>query len=179
MAEYGYIGGGQWRGRLTGHIFDSQEAHDHHERLEAMKLRRPSKEQEEFEKLAPEQIRVLIEGLMGVAAESEGLAGSAVELDVFLSRHPEYRNTGTNGNQMAAYLKTHNMHPPYRCEDLENAFAELSSAGTLELNQKAIAMKQRAEIEGRLSQRKEFDENEAYTLPLQEIERRARGTYIR
>ncbi len=40
-------------------------------------------------------------------------------------------------------------------------------------------MKQRAEIEGRLSKRKEFDEDEAYTLPLQEIERRARGTYIR
>lgn len=179
MAEYGYIGGGMWRGRLTGHVFDSEEAHDHYERLEAMKLRRPSKEQQELDKLPPEQLRALIEGLAGVAAEREGLTDSAVEVDVFQSRHPEYVKNVANGNQMAAYLKTRNMHAPYRCEDLEQAFAELSSAGTLELDQKAIAMKKRAEVEVRLSKQPQFDEEEAYNLPLQEIERRVRGTYIR
>jgi|SRR5579862_314041 len=183
-----------WHCTLTGHTYDSEEAANHYDRRQMLSLRGEAarKEDADLERLVTpgsgvtqsqtaEGMRRYIASEMLSIAEKEGLVASKPEIDAFIEDHADYEDAGDagvlNGHAMKTYLHDRGIRAP-RYADLEAAYASLKTNGTLILKQGAVEEQARMAAKARASAQT-FNETEAYTLPLEELERRARGTYIR
>lgn len=163
-------------GRLTGKTYESLEAMRHHERLEAMRRNVPTDEEAAFEALPAEKVREHIERAMQSEKEKTELFMSSIDLQTFFELHPEYKDCQENSSPMVSFLRAKGIPRP-TLSDLEDAYNNLRAAGLLQLNRAAIQKQQKAEIQQRArgieDQRTLPDEDELYSMPLEEIRRRA------
>jgi hypothetical protein len=99
----------------------------------------------------------------------------------FLAKHPEFKPTKANWERMCLYLEGANVEANSGLatfEDMEAAFHHLKTLGTLELNKASVRQQEARAINDRNEARERaaaFNEEEAYTMPLNELARRARG----
>ena len=99
----------------------------------------------------------------------------------FLAAYPEFKPTKDNWARMCLYLegrgvKANNGLATF--EEIEGAFHHLKTLGTLELNKASVRQQEARAINERNERREAasaFNEEEAYTMPLNELARRARG----
>jgi hypothetical protein len=190
------IGPGQWRGIWTGHEYDhrSIDAAETLERREAIARdarTQPAPEHEIERLLTPgsslthnqtaELLRPHIEAAMATNTDMAIAEASRDEMSACIEMFPEVMDTEFNGAQIRNFLDLQGIKSPWSANHYAAAIKHLSTRGLLQLDQKVLNEKKRAEVRA-LAERRgqaQFDEEEAYALPLQEIERRARGTYIR
>jgi tRNA A58 N-methylase Trm61 len=128
----------------------------------------------EFENLSAEQIKKLVERAARSDKQNADSARSQEAGNVFVELHPEFVDTQKNAKQVRAHCTAMGIAYP-TLDDLERAYEALKSVGLVDLNQKElIAQQQRATKEAANGVREnQFDEADAYTLPLEEVRRRA------
>jgi len=178
ISQYGeQIAPGQWRGKLTQHLFDSPEAMLYYEKQEAMKAQARAQQSNPLERLSTGEIRVLTEAFVHQIAEAERQTSMSDEADAFLLRHPEFRNTPVNGGKIMAALTMMGKQHTATLADMEEAYGILREANSLELDQAELARQRQAAIEERANQPAHagYSEDELYKMPFSQLERLAKG----
>lgn len=105
ISQYGeQIAVGQWRGKLTQHVYDSPEAMCHYERLEAQKAQAKAQMPNPLERLSTAEIEEVTRAFVHQIAEAERQTAFRDEADIFLHRHPEFVNSPANGTAMVTAL---------------------------------------------------------------------------
>lgn len=187
---------GGWFCSLTGHTYDSEEAARHYDEIYSRQLQADAARRDDpdvdriltpgsglTQKQTAEGVRKYIVSELAAINERENLVTSESEIDAFKARHPEYEDDGDkgvwNGQVMRANLRARGIVNP-RYEDLRESFAQLKADNQLHLKPGVVRQQEQARVEARVSkQSPDFDEAEAYSIPLEELEMRARNTYIR
>jgi hypothetical protein len=159
------VGPGQWLSTLTGHYETSEEAALHYDRLEAQKIRAGQDEGEKIlDGLTAEQLKSLALAAVRRTDEVTNRPDGEDSIIRFVMSHPEYINEGADGSlnagAMSAHLRGQGKFPPYRVDDLQQAYEDLSELGVLKLNTGNGG-------------RSGFDQEEAEKMPLDELARRA------
>lgn len=192
------IGPGRWRGIWTGHDYDHRTPLATIETLERREAQaqagrsQPPPEREIARLVTPgssftqaetaERLRPHLHNAMLSNADQIIAEASRNELAACIEIFPEVLDTEFNGAQIRNHLDLQGIQSPWSADHYAAAIKHLSARGLLQLDQKALNNKKREEIQARadeVSNRQGFDETEAYNLPLNELERRARGnTYI-
>jgi hypothetical protein len=99
----------------------------------------------------------------------------------FILGHPEFIDSGafgtTNAKLMTHELQVRGHWPNPTALDFEEAYVSLSEAGLLRLDEKKIDAQRAQELDQRAAEIKaaQFDEADAYTMSMEELERRGRG----
>jgi hypothetical protein len=127
--------------------------------------------------------------LVKLATATEDQRNAAVDYQtdyrVFLKMYPAYIDSGAAGQHNAQLMRHHwetvfNTEVPTLAQ-MEESFFALRNSGVLRLNAKAVAAEDAAFIAQRadkiIADRKaaEFDEADAYSMSMEELERKARG----
>jgi hypothetical protein len=184
IQQYGTrVGPSEWRGRLTGHVFDSEEALIHYEKREALKAQaRVPQQSDLLRRFSTADLKTMAEAYAHQAAENARQTSISDEADVFLMRHPEFINNPTNGTKMITALQVLGRQHTGTVEDLELVYQTLCDAGALELDGNALAQQRRAALEERAANEPPpFDgltEEQLYELPMAELERRANKAFL-
>jgi len=135
-----------------------------------------------FEQLDANGVKWLFDRAM--ASEEEKQAADAFHtttVPLFCKMYPAYVDSAHNMKLMKHHWETAFGTKVPSLVQLEESFFELRNAGVLTLNAKAVAKEDAARIaqhhDELIAARKEseFDEAAAYTMPMEELERRARG----
>ena len=95
----------------------------------------------------------------------------------FVTLHPEFVDCEANGRLMRHEMEVRGHFSNPTLNDFEEAYVSLSGAGLLKLDQKKINAQRAQELDKRAGEIKasQFDEEAAYTMPLEELEARGRG----
>jgi hypothetical protein len=118
-----------------------------------------------------------------MATEEQKQAADDFQTDyrVFLKMYPAYRDDAHNAQLMKNHWESVLGVSVPSLPQMEESFFALRNSGVAHLNPKAVAKEDAAFIAQRadqiIAERKagEFDEADAYTMPLQELEDRCRG----
>jgi hypothetical protein len=179
ISQFGeQIAPGQWRGKLTQHVFDSPEAMVHYERQESQKALARAQQSNPLDRLSTGEIRLLTEAFCSSIAEGERQNSVSDEADAFLLRHPEFINSPVNGGKLMAVLVAQGKQHTASLTDMEDAYRILRDANSLELDQAELARQRQAAIEERANQPAHaggYSEAELYEMPFGQLERLAKG----
>jgi hypothetical protein len=102
----------------------------------------------------------------------------------FVAANPSFKNTPANWKTMAAHMtgdksnRANVENVTATRDQLDEAFTYLAKRGLLELNKGSVKAEEARAINDRNEARERaaaFNEEEAYTMPLNELARRARG----
>ena len=113
-------------------------------------------------------------------------AGVIDEIQKFLALHPEYDDDDSNHNPNAEYFKTdmklHGVDPTTATlQDFRDSYNRLRDAGIPLRLKENVVRKQREEKNRKeaddITARDQFSEEEAYSLPMNELVRRAGGMF--
>ena len=135
-----------------------------------------------FEQLDASGVRWLFE--RALASEEEKRAGAKFQTEtvpLFKKMYPAYIDNDHNMRLMQNHWRTKFGVEVPSLVQTEESWFDLRNAGVLNLNKPAVAKEDAAVIAQRhdelIAARKEgeFDEAAAYAMPLEELERRARG----
>jgi hypothetical protein len=155
---------GVWTSTLTGHEYDSETAARHYDSLERRRARTQTEGQKLLESLSAEQIKSLFLAANADIDENLSRPDTTQSGQEFFASHPEIVSEGQvgdrNGAALRTYLLSQGKHAPWSQQDLEQAYEALAEVGALTLNGKAKTA---------------FNEQEAYEIPMAELEARARG----
>jgi hypothetical protein len=140
-----------------------------------------SKEDAFLDKLDAAGARRLAE--LAIASEEDKEAAMRFSKDeaTFRVMYPAYRDTTQNAKAMKLYWEEVLGVAVPSLVQMEESFFELRRRDALQLDAKAVAKENERDILQRAAEIREareanaFDEAEAYTMPLQEVERRARA----
>ena len=158
------IAHGVWTSSFGGHRFDSladAKRFDDRERR-----RHPaSVGTRVIDSLSTEQIEAITREAQAMADEAAGRQSWTDIQSEFVAAHPEYIKNAANGDKLGIALAAKGkLGPDGRCTasyaDLESAFYDLVDCG---------AMQVKAGVD-----RRPFDEADAYTMPMDELWRRAK-----
>lgn len=101
---------------------------------------------------------------------------SGIDLQTFFELHPEYVDCQENTTPMVSFMRARGIKAP-TLSDLHDAYDTLRNSGLLRLNQTVIQKQRKGEIADRAkeieAQRTLPDEYESYSMPLEEVRRRA------
>lgn len=157
------VGFDDWVSTLTGHHYTSEAAAIHYDNLEKRRSRAQSEGDKILESLSAEQIKSLGLAFNSRIDENLNRPYADEQAGEWFASHPEVESGGQNGTAngaaLGAWLRASGKNPPFSKHDLENAYQALAECGALRLNDKP----------------KLFNEEEAYALPIEELEARARG----
>ncbi len=119
-------------------------------------------------------LRTFIDNELRTADEVQNRQKAAND---FVILHPEFCDTPGNAKLMKHELEVRGRYPNPSLSDMEEAYVSLSEAGLLKLDQKKIDAQRAQELDKRAAEIKanQFNEEDAYNLPMEELERRARG----
>lgn len=167
-------------GELTGKNYDSVEALRHYEGLEAMRRNAPSKEEEAVETMTPEELRSGIERLMRSEQQKVAQVQASIDLAAFLQSHPEYEDSDQNGAALRRCLIGMGVQDltTVNFYQVEEAFNRLSQTGELKLNAGAVKKQVERAVSNRvkeIEQERNVNWDELYSMPLDELRRRASG----
>jgi hypothetical protein len=174
-----------YKGTLTGREFDSLQEMIGIERQAALnKAPEATKDEQAFERLPiEEQKRLLREGERGEQLKVNGLK-TWKNGDAWITLHPEYVDSEHNARLIKMQLAANGASDNNASiQDYEVAGKQLIEAGLLTLKQTAVTNQHAAEVAQLASQAVKtpgtvFDntsEEEMYNLPMEELEKRARG----
>jgi hypothetical protein len=159
--------------------FTTPEAAAHYEAIEQAKANGETEAERALNSLPLDQLKALTQGMIRLASEAELDKPGLAVVNVWLRTRPEYKNHEANKKQLVFQLNKYGLWPPARVEDIDAVFVELANGGLLDLDQKALKEKKEqdldAQAEAILAQP---SEEEMYSMPLDDLKRRARGTYI-
>ena len=159
--------------------YTTPEAATHYEAIEQAKTIGETEAEQALNSLPLDQFKALTQGMIRLASETELDRPGLAVINVWLRTRPEYKNNEANKKQLVFQLKQHGLYPPLRVEDIDAVFVELANGGLLDLDQKVLNEKKEqaldAQAEAILAQP---SEEEMYSMPLDELARRARGTYV-
>jgi hypothetical protein len=161
------VGTFRWHSTLADQDYDSEEAARHYDNLERMKSSPESAGSKILDSLSTEQIKSLATEMIAQADQVEGNRNWQQVQKEFVANNPDFVANPANGSALAAVLVERGKLDPSgvylgTMADMQDAFIELAEKGVLQLREGA-----------RLPKR--VDEAEAYTLPIEELQRRARG----
>ncbi|HEV3482283.1 MAG TPA: hypothetical protein VGR97_08140 [Candidatus Acidoferrales bacterium] len=168
------IGPGQWRSTRVGSVFDSELAARHYDDLEALKetLAQDRLADEAAEKLSPDELLAI---MRQAAHESDQKIGQKIGEDRikdFIARHPEFVADGNvgvqNGAMMRGWLLAQGKSMPFEDDDIEHAYLYLAELGH-------IALTEPRKNGSRAVFTADFNETDAYEMPLEELKRRCGG----
>lgn len=136
---------------------------------------------EAFDKLDAEGVRGLV--IRAIASDEEKAAAAQFQKDeqTFRVMYPAYRDTTPNMKAMKLHWEEVLGVTIPTLEQIEDSFFTLRNRGILQLDAKQVAKENEREILSRAAEIREareanaFNEADAYALPMEELERRARG----
>jgi len=145
--------------------------------------RHPQNEEEAaFDKLPAAEVRRVVERAMTSVDELQRVDEYHEKTEkTFRQLYPSYLNNEHNAKAMKYHWQNVLGTEVPTLEQMEESFFALRDAGMLQLNQAAVAKEDAARIQQRAEEIKaarkdaEFDEAEAYSMPMAELERRIRG----
>jgi len=146
----------------------------------------PSKADEIFDGLSAGKLKDEVKALIQDEEKTRLRAGAIDEIQKFLALHPEFDDDEKDHNPNAEYFKTEmklrGLDPTtLTVQDLRDTYRNLRAAGiSLRLKQDVVN-KQRTEKNRKeaddIKAREHFSEEEAYSLPMNELVRRAGGIF--
>jgi hypothetical protein len=99
--------------------------------------------------------------------------------DIFKLRHPEFIDNEANGAKMTAVLIARARQATTNVEDLEEAYLVLREANALQLDTKVLEEQRQQRVAERayepVHSLNTLTEGELYSMPMAELERRAKG----
>ncbi len=175
-----------FKGALTGRIYDSLDGLIANEREAAASQVNITPEDAAFDDLPIEEAQALLKEAQHITEQEALRPETDANASAWISLHPEYRDDDRNGKLLLAQLRLNGViNRVVTVEDYEIAARQLIDAGMVRLNpaqvkkQQAQDIKQRAEraVNTPGSVFDKTSEEEMYTLPLDEVRRRAEGNY--
>jgi hypothetical protein len=141
-----------------------------------------SKAEEDFNKLPAEKVRDVVElAMLSEQTRAAAIHFHNVDVPLFVKKYPAYINNDHNMKLMQLYWQeVFGVEIP-TLPQMEEAYCALRTRGVLQLNKAVVAKEDAAEVAQKLdkmiAERKaaEFNEEAAYNMPFEELERRARG----
>jgi hypothetical protein len=165
-------------GTFSKKTFDSVETLILQERDAAIKSMSVSPEEIALERLPLDQFRDVVKGRERVEQRNVDGYKTAIAGDAWITQHPEFRDSHYNAKLMRQQLATNGvLEGAVTIPDYETAYHQLRASGLLSLN-KGELNKQRQENlsqEAAEALKPELTEEEMYNLPMEELEKRARG----
>jgi len=140
-----------------------------------------TKEDAAFDKLDAAGVLGVVKRAMATEAEIASAEQFLKDVSTFLVLYPAYLNSDANMLRMRAHWQEALVVSIPTLEQIEDTFLTLRNHGVLQLNQKAVAKENEREILSRAAELREkrqaeaFNEADAYTMPMEELERRARS----
>jgi hypothetical protein len=161
------IGHESWHSSLTDQTYDSEQAARHYDNLERRKSAPESPGSKLLDSLSTDQLHSLVTEMNIQAEQIQGNRDWRRVQEDFVAANPDYLAIPANGSALAAVLVdrgklTSDSVFVGTMEDMQDAYTDLAEKNVLQFREGA-----------RRPQR--VDAAEAYTLPLEELERRARG----
>jgi hypothetical protein len=166
-----------YHGKVTGVIFPTVEAMLEAERHEIMKRSRPDGTRD-LNSISPAELRTFIEDESLSNKQREARAHTQAIGDAFSQLHGEYIDNKRNGETMKHAFGLLGIVNP-SLSQFEEVYEKCKVQGLLELNQKVIneqyALSARTYAEEVRAASIMPSEEELYSMPLEEIRRRAGG----
>jgi hypothetical protein len=148
------------------------------EREELMRRATPSKEEIELEAMNRDEWEPLLRGRAMQEWADQNKQQREDAGHIFVRAHPEMRDNQANANKIRKAIEVAGRQYDTNVADLEKVYQKLVAQGEIELNEKVIAkqMRDRQIAEATKHLRTvNFNEAEAYELPMDELRRRAGG----
>ena len=145
----------------------------------------PTKADQIFDGLSAGKVKEEVQALIRDEETARRRAGVIDEIQKFLALHPEY-DDDSNHNPNAEYFKTdmklHGVDPSTATlQDFRDSYNRLREAGIPLRLKEDVLRKQREEKNRKeaddITARDQFSEEEAYSLPMNELVRRAGGMF--
>jgi hypothetical protein len=163
------VGIGHWYSSLTETAYDSEKAARHYDNLERQRMQASGETYgtKLLNSISTGELKSLVSAAI---VEADSIAGNRNFLEVqqdFVNANPDYVANRTNGIALSAVLVERGLLDPNgtylgTMEDMQNTYIDLAQKGVLQMREGT-----------KLPQR--VDEAEAYSLPMDELERRSRG----
>ena len=140
-----------------------------------------TKEDAAFDKLDAAGVKRVV--LRAMASEEEKAAADQFHTDeqTFRMMYPSYRDTEANAKAMKCFWEESLGVTIPSLEQIEDSFFTLRNRGMIQLDAKQVDKENQEAILRRAAEIREkreaeaFNEADAYTMPMEELERRARG----
>jgi hypothetical protein len=165
---------GQWHSSLTGYTYDSKEAAEEYDSRERMRRTPESAEEKFTTSLSKDQLKTYVQQKQAWAEEVQGKIDWIHAQQDFVNANPDYLPNEVNGRTLASALVALGKLDPVAnvflgtADDLQQVYVDLAQKGMLKFRA-GTPLPQRA------AKAAEADPADPYTLPLHEVERRARG----
>jgi hypothetical protein len=127
-----------------------------------------------FDNLPAEEIKKLFERAAQSDQDQLDSLSCQEAGNVFCELHPEFKDTEKNAKTMRAHFTALGIAYP-TLDDHERGYIALKSVGLVDLDQKELNNQQQRATKATADgvRQNQFDESEAYSLPLEEVRRRA------
>jgi hypothetical protein len=184
-AELAREGNRTYVGTLTKQEFYSLDDMLVAERQAALTVAPPSEEELEFQHLPNEQVLPMLKQLEHAEQHKGDGPQTASNADAWLTTPSglTFVDNDRNGHLMSLQLKTNGViEGVATIAEFEQAYQDLRPSGLLSLNQKQLAKQQGKELQQRAADAlaevrgNTFSEDEAYTMDLEELKKRANAT---
>ena len=146
----------------------------------------PTKADEIYEGLSAGKVKEKVNALIRDEEKTRLRAGAIDEIQKFLALHPEVDNDEQNHNPNGEYfrveMKLRGLDPTtVTVQDLRDTYRNLRAAGIPLRLKEDVVRKQREEKDRKdadaIKKREQFDENDAYSIPMEELRQRAGGMF--
>lgn len=140
-----------------------------------------TKEDAAFDKLDAAGVKRVVLRAMASEAEKEAASQFIKDEQTFRVMYPAYRDTIPNAKAMKLYWEESLGVTVPSLEQIEDSFFTLRNRGMIQLDAKQVAKENEREILSRAAEIREkreaeaFNEADAYTMSMEELEKRARG----
>lgn len=140
-----------------------------------------TKEDAVFDKLDATGVLHVVQRAIATEAEMAAAVQFQDDQKIFLTMYPVYKDTDRNAQLMKHHWENAIGVVYPTLEQLEESFFALRASGVLQLDEKQVAKEDAEAVLRRAAEIREkreanaFDEENAYALPFDELERRARG----
>jgi len=126
------------------------------------------------EERSPAKIREEFNLLARTDAEQAALLQTEKDADAFVKLHPEWKDTGKNARILLAFCAAQGISYP-TLEDMDRVFPALVKHNLVELDERELARQADATAEARAKEfrAQAFNEEEAYSIPMEELKARA------
>ena len=134
-----------------------------------------------FDKLSAPAVKALIERAAASDAERAAVDTFQQDEQVFRKLYPSYINNARNAQLMKHHWEEALGITVPTLSQIEESFFALRASGVIQLNAAAVAKENQADIAARADKIRadraasEFNEADAYTMPLEELRQRAGG----
>ena len=148
------------------------------ERHAAINSMTVSPEEIALERLPLDQFRDVVKGRERDEQRKADGYKTGIAGDAWITQHPEFRDNHYNAKLMRQQLATNGvLEGAATIPDYETAYHQLRASGLLTLNKAALDKQHQETLRQEAAEalKPELTEEEMYNLPMEELEKRARG----